>query len=61
MNYEQCDNCSATSRLTDINYATKHNKARLLLCPKCFDNFALMIIQLMEDKRAERQRDKKED
>jgi hypothetical protein len=55
MNYEMCDNCSVTSRLTDINYATKRNKARLLLCPKCFDNFALMIVQLVEDKRFERE------
>lgn len=51
-----CDNCEKANDLTDINYATKRNKSRLLLCPECFDNFALLVIQLVEDRRAEREK-----
>lgn len=52
-----CDNCEKDNDLTDINYATKRNKTRLLLCPECFDNFALMIIQLVENRRSSRQQE----
>jgi hypothetical protein len=50
---EICDNCEKIKELAEINYLTRRQKVKLILCKECLDNFAEMVVELAEPEQNE--------
>jgi protein-arginine kinase activator protein McsA len=50
---EICDNCDKIKDLVEINYLTRRQKVKIILCKECLDQFAEMVVELAEPEEAE--------